>query len=1160
MAELLCDIEGISQIGENEYFIVYSLEEEKKYTIPINQLLKYGVSTGQRHFFKKVQNINTKQYFLNYVRPEKMNQAFKENLHYKTGEEYDFDIVKIEESENKKGEKISIIIVEDFDKIQHSVLGLKWQKHEIWKYDKLKCKVENILPNGAPILINRDFRHPIFKIGNEYEFQVLGSKTKTSQYGTFNVFILKGIDNCIHEVNMLPGQKLLESKLEKIHCKIIKITTHLLLFQTNIKDPFYVTFEKIVPDDKLYKKYFSTIINSNDINDNKILQLKEQYESKEAFWVFTYANKILTDFFKRSIESYDFKRAIEVNNLILTFEDWIINKGIITSFPNDEIKFNTRLKAQYALNSAKINYEVLNLLHSNPFTFLKENKFFIQNEFLVEKIYKLINLCNFEIIETSDFYIRLQEILSNKEFHEETDKYGWIKVINVINSRKKIFLSEQEHETFSLSTNSYRTKELNDSENKYLIWSYFEIIISKRFNLFEHYNITTGQMLKIFTKSVREKDKKECILFNAYNYFDKYQANELKNPFIFNNKVELNLNLLGKIKGKKIENETWIKLESYFKENVSFTVQLSRKSNTGYEVKYEDVKGFLPINHISNNILKLHSFEESSFSIEAKCIALSNAFQFFIIEQTPNSNVVDLKGSELKGKIGETYNAVIKQISEYGLFVTTEVGEGLLHKNEIFDFPWDTKKIKNYFKEKQKLKVQLKEFNRNNQMSFSFKVLKESDITYYEDYIKRLFSATTSDFFDTEIINEQGSYFDKTITEKAFCIEQYAVLQFDLILKLSNFKIAKQFYSNANHARSYLLNIYISYFEILQKITKTLQNNSVDEIAIIRNNAIETKDKINQKTIETFPDAEKLIFFLDILTLFNERHDEALVQLFDYVKIYSKSIEHKDLRTIAKISLANNLLISESKEDKDFVLRNLRLINDYISKGILSLEETIEDKNAREVREEILYWEQRISEDESETLEFKSSLFTPIPDESTKNRVEQLNKVEKKNDKIIHELRRLNGDLTPKVLIHSVLKTLVAFANSNGGTLLIGVDNNKKILGLENEYQSINPKLQYPNRDGYGLYFDDLIRNYIGDSFSSLMTRKFLNFPDGDILIVTVKQSTNEIFLLRDDEGKNNEQLYIRNLSSSKELSGTELAKFIKEKHIGLLSKTMDLK
>lgn len=718
MTELLCNIEETTQIGENEYFIVHCLTEDKKYTIPTYQLLKYGVSIGEKHYFKKEQNINTKQYFLNYVRPLKINQETPNNKNYKIGEQYLFDIISIEESENRKGEKISIITVEDIDKNKISILGLKWQNNEIWQFDKLRCEVESIQTNGIPRLINKDYRHPIFEVGKEYEFQVLESKTKISQKGTFDIFILKGIDNCLHEVNMLPGQKLQENKLDKIHCKIISITTHIRLFQTNIKDPFYVTFEQIVPDNKLSKKYFYNLLNNNDINDKSIIQLKEQYDSKEAFWVFTYANKILTNLFKRSIESYDYKRAIEINKLIIIFEDWIITKGIITSFPNEEIKFNTRKKAQYALDSAKINDEVLELLNSNTFNFLKVNEFFENSEFIIDKLYTLISLCNFELIDTNDFHNRLLELFSYHDSITESMKHQWIKLINIISSRKKVFLSEQEKETFSLSTISYKTKDFKDSENKYLDWSYFEIIIARKINLNEHFNITTGQMLKLFTKCVHEIDEKECILFNAYNYLDNYQSNDHNNPFVFNNKVELKLDQLSKMNANNIDNITWSKLESYYKENKSFTVQLSRKSNTGYEVRYDDIKGFLPTHHISNNILKLHSFEESSFFIEAKCIALSNAFKFFIIEQAPNSNVVDIKGSELKGEIGITYDAVIKQVYDYGLFVITKVGEGLLHKKEIFEFPLGTTKIKSYFKEGQKLKVLLKEYNKKNQMSF----------------------------------------------------------------------------------------------------------------------------------------------------------------------------------------------------------------------------------------------------------------------------------------------------------------------------------------------------------------------------------------------------------------------------------------------------------
>jgi hypothetical protein len=181
MTELLCNIEETTQIGENEYFMVYCLIEDKKYTIPTNQLLKYGVSIGEKHYFKKEQNINTKQYFLNYVRPLKINQESPNNKNYKIGEQYLFDIISIEESDIRKGEKISIITVEDIDKNKISILGLKWQNNEIWQFDKLRCEVESIQTNGIPRLINKDYRHPIFEVGKEYEFQVLESKTKISQ-------------------------------------------------------------------------------------------------------------------------------------------------------------------------------------------------------------------------------------------------------------------------------------------------------------------------------------------------------------------------------------------------------------------------------------------------------------------------------------------------------------------------------------------------------------------------------------------------------------------------------------------------------------------------------------------------------------------------------------------------------------------------------------------------------------------------------------------------------------------------------------------------------------------------------------------------------------------------------------------------------------------
>ena len=180
-------------------------------------------------------------------------------------------------------------------------------------------------------------------------------------------------------------------------------------------------------------------------------------------------------------------------------------------------------------------------------------------------------------------------------------------------------------------------------------------------------------------------------------------------------------------------------------------------------------------------------------------------------------------------------------------------------------------------------------------------------------------------------------------------------MQSDIRNKLQHFQIAKQFYSYAKNARSFLINIYTSYFEILLKIRQVIEEVSIDKREAIKINAKYIKIRINERTVEKFPDSDKLIFFLDIISMFNEIDEETQDQLFGYIRKYRNEEKYKDVRTIAKITLANNFLISESRGDADFNIKNLKFILNYLSNGILSLEESPEDRNAREIKEEVLY-------------------------------------------------------------------------------------------------------------------------------------------------------------------------------------------------------------
>jgi len=319
------------------------------------------------------------------------------------------------------------------------------------------------------------------------------------------------------------------------------------------------------------------------------------------------------------------------------------------------------------------------------------------------------------------------------------------------------------------------------------------------------------------------------------------------------------------------------------------------------------------------------------------------------------------------------------------------------------------------------------------------------------------------------------------------------------------------------------------------------------------------KINIEPRTLEEFPESENLEVFIKILGLFNKINDDANVALFDLVKKYNNKQDKKLLSVLSKTTFANNLMMSEvlgTEEDErfQFSLKNLKVIRNYIENGVFSLAETREDKLTRELEEKRTFWKGRINQDEGENLEFKSTLITPIPDNEKLKIIKKLEKELESADEdrlkgIKYKIDEIKGDSAQKRIIHSAFKTISAFANTNGGFLLIGVSNDKTIYGLEKDYDYFKKESE-KNRDGFGKFLDSKLKSYFGDSFSSQYLKKdFLNFPEGDILIIEVKESLEEIFLLRDENDNVSPGiLYVRNLSSTDKLEGIELAKFIKQR------------
>ena len=73
----------------------------------------------------------------------------------------------------------------------------------------------------------------------------------------------------------------------------------------------------------------------------------------------------------------------------------------------------------------------------------------------------------------------------------------------------------------------------------------------------------------------------------------------------------------------------------------------------------------------------------------------------------------------------------------------------------------------------------------------------------------------------------------------------------------------------------------------------------------------------------------------------------------------------------------------------------------------------------------------------------------------------------------------LKEGVVNKKLEEVILKTVAAFANSQGGTLLIGVDDDGTILGLEHDYLSLGEV----DRDKFELHIRNLLNQQFGAGF-----------------------------------------------------------------------------
>lgn len=129
-----------------------------------------------------------------------------------------------------------------------------------------------------------------------------------------------------------------------------------------------------------------------------------------------------------------------------------------------------------------------------------------------------------------------------------------------------------------------------------------------------------------------------------------------------------------------------------------------------------------------------------------------------------------------------------------------------------------------------------------------------------------------------------------------------------------------------------------------------------------------------------------------------------------------------------------------------------------------------------------------------------------------------------------------------KYIEHSILKTLAAFLNSEGGILLIGIEDDKNIIGLELDFNSFNKS---DNLDEFQKHFDNLISKSLGNRFHRYLEVEFFNIDNKIICTVTIKgKSEDPVFITNDSK---QDIFYIRRQASTIDLKPSETLKYVQE-------------
>lgn len=239
---------------------------------------------------------------------------------------------------------------------------------------------------------------------------------------------------------------------------------------------------------------------------------------------------------------------------------------------------------------------------------------------------------------------------------------------------------------------------------------------------------------------------------------------------------------------------------------------------------------------------------------------------------------------------------------------------------------------------------------------------------------------------------------------------------------------------------------------------------------------------------------------------------------------YLKEEDQALLNAIAIKSTGSIDILSDKKEVYHIAERyangGIQLLSDEVGSKYGSFEKRLEkilielfNKISEEktpLTEESKSWIEYIIMGETSKIEFKSTMIWDINE------------------------NKFNAKKMPKIIARSI----AGFLNTDGGTLLIGIDDDGEVYGIETDLEYVYKK----NKDGYQQFLIQQIVNHLGGSRATFTDISFAKKDGKEVCIVEIKPSTGPVFM----KCNGKDTFFIRPGNTTRSIEGEELLRYIK--------------